>query len=483
MDRKQDYHADAVAPLHALALCAPNALDALSDEEVALLACDPTLWLRPEQRVPRGSWRSCGYLTGRGWGKTLGIAAEIHRRVYAGESIAPALVAPTLERVTEVQVSALLATSSPWCRCVPYRAGVRWANGVVAEGLSADVERPASGSNYDLAWMTEIVRWAPNTRRKAFDDVTTACRVGNHPQYLWDTTSSGKNDVVLFLIEQHERDPDAHRIVRGTIFDNPVLTKRYVLDEIAKYQRGTRRYDEEILGLAFAEAAGALWRDEWIVAHRVHEWPIDCSVIVLGLDPALSGDPTADEVGLVKAGRAGARYFVEDFSQRMGPEEYAKRVVHECKHGGAAGVIVERNHVGQHARDLIRVHARLADMRFEVLPDANRAFPERRHSVIFVREVVSRESKEVRGAPVAALYAAGLVSHVGVLARLEHQQTTWEPGVSRSPNRIDACVFAIGELAGVTSERRAPDATIEAGSRAAKQLRANAGRPRRIAGT
>ena len=463
---------DAISPLHALAYAAPDALERMPDDLLALIAYDYALTLRPEQRVPPGDWRSFGFIAGRGFGKTLGLGVEINARVACGACRAPALMGPTVDRVRDVQVATLVATAPPWCACEPYGDGVRWANGVVAEAATAEIERPSSGSNFDLVWMTEIVRWNPNTRRAAYNDVTTACRVGPRPQYLWDTTSSGKNDVIALLLEQHEADPAAHRIVRGTMFDNPLLTRGYIVDECRKYGRGTRAYDEEILGLVFAEAAGALWRDEWITTYRAHARPIDPTVVVLGLDPALSGDATADEVGIARAARtASGDIYVEDLSGRMSPEEYASIVVRECQRD-ASGVVVERNHVGQHARDLIKVHARLAGMRIEVLPDPNRSFPARTPGTIFVREVVSHSSKETRAAPVAALYAAGRVHHVGTLARLEHEQATWEPGTRRSPNRLDACVFAVGELADIAlSTPHDRSAEIEATAKAAARLR------------
>jgi phage terminase large subunit-like protein len=85
---------------------------------------------------------------------------------------------------------------------------------------------------------------------------------------------------------------------------------------------------------------------------------------------------------------------------------------------------------------------------------------------------VSRSSKETRAAPVAALYAAGRVHHVGTLARLEHEQTTWEPGTRRSPNRLDACVFAVGELADIAlATPHDRSAEIEATAKAAARLR------------
>jgi phage terminase large subunit-like protein len=443
----------------------------MSDEQIVALLGYRELALRPGQILPPDNWRSYGFLTGRGWGKTHGIATEIHRRVQAGEIHAPALIAPTIKRVAEIQVNALLDTASPWCQCEAYQGGVKWENGVVAEATTSELERPSSGSNYDFVWCTELVRWNPSTRRKALDDITTACRLGPRPQYVWDTTSSGKNELIQWLLDRHSQSPTTHRLVRGTLFENPILSGQYVRDEIKKYQPGTRRYDEEVLGMSFQEEAGALWEQAWITNNRVADWPLARGVCVLGLDPALSGDPTADEVGIAKALRLGQDIYLTDLSGKMPPEDYASIIVRECQRD-AAGVVVERNHVGQHARDLIRVHAKLAGMRVELLPDPKKPFPARRPGTIYMREIVTHTSKETRAAPAAALYKAGIVHHAGELARLEHEQTTWEPGTRRSPNRLDAAVFAVSELGEVSRPAR-PDVRrdIRTANSVAKNMR------------
>ena len=207
----------------------------------------------------------------------------------------------------------------------------------------------------------------------------------------------------------------------------------------------------------------------------MHAWPDRAHVTLLGLDSALSGDKTADEVGIAKAALVGEHIYLTDLSDKLSPEDYARIVVRECQRD-ASGVVVERNHVGQHARDLIRVHARLAGMQVELLPDAARMFPPRRQGVIFVREIVSHTSKEVRATPIAALYHAGRVHHVGHLTRLELEQTTWEPGTRRSPNRLDAAVFAVGELANVSRKTKDPAVAIEA-AHAVREIVRRTGRP------
>jgi phage terminase large subunit-like protein len=65
------------------------------------------------------------------------------------------------------------------------------------------------------------------------------------------------------------------------------------------------------------------------------------------------------------------------------------------------------------------------------------------------KAVHATRGKRTRAEPVSALYEQGLVHHLGVLAELEDEMCTWDPTdpAARSPNRVDALVWALTELA------------------------------------
>lgn len=44
------------------------------------------------------------------------------------------------------------------------------------------------------------------------------------------------------------------------------------------------------------------------------------------------------------------------------------------------------------------------------------------------------------------MYEQGKVFHVGNMSKMENEQLTWVPGQGKSPNRIDAAVWAATEL-------------------------------------
>ncbi len=67
-----------------------------------------------------------------------------------------------------------------------------------------------------------------------------------------------------------------------------------------------------------------------------------------------------------------------------------------------------------------------------------------------VRKVRATRGKYLRAAPVAQLYEQGRVRHVGALPELEDEMCAFGPGGlpnGRSPDRLDALVWAVSELA------------------------------------
>ena len=66
-----------------------------------------------------------------------------------------------------------------------------------------------------------------------------------------------------------------------------------------------------------------------------------------------------------------------------------------------------------------------------------------------VKLVTASRGKRLRAEPIKALYEQGRVHHVGELVELEAEMVQWIPDESDwSPNRIDACVWALSELSG-----------------------------------
>lgn len=72
-----------------------------------------------------------------------------------------------------------------------------------------------------------------------------------------------------------------------------------------------------------------------------------------------------------------------------------------------------------------------------------------------IRSVHASRGKRARAEPVAALYERGLVRHARGLGALERELTTWASASNDpSPNRLDALVWALYDLARITDGPR-----------------------------
>ncbi len=72
-----------------------------------------------------------------------------------------------------------------------------------------------------------------------------------------------------------------------------------------------------------------------------------------------------------------------------------------------------------------------------------------------VLPVTAKHGKRLRAEPIAQLYEQGRVHHVGEWPTLEQQMVTWVAGMD-SPDRMDAAVHALTELANPQSTGVAP---------------------------
>ena len=82
-------------------------LDEVPSHELAALAYDWPTFARPAQIVEPGSWRSYGFLTGRGWGKTASVVSFLLAEVAAGRAPRIALVGQSEAKSVEILVELL----------------------------------------------------------------------------------------------------------------------------------------------------------------------------------------------------------------------------------------------------------------------------------------------------------------------------------------------------------------------------------------
>lgn len=463
---------------------APRALDVmlgkLTNVELAALAADWSFWARPKQLPPRGAWRTWGFLTGRGFGKTLAISKHINDEVVAERAMLIGLGAQDEASSVAIQVlgpSGLIATAPPWHRPTweASKLELVWPNGARAYVRTPEVPGKIRGLEYHLAWLSELQSWPNATREEAYSNFRISTRLG-YARTVWDATPKRRHPLLLELLAEAEADPAQNVVVRGTTHENAANLGDGYVDALTKKYGGTSKGREELLGEMLSESESALVKQAWIDRARRHA-PEGLRRRVVAIDPAVTSRQGNDATGIVDLGLGvdGQVYVLGDRSGKHAPSAWADIVLDLYTRNGCDCVVVETNKGG----DLVTQNLRASATRrgLEVVVLAKEAPARRTAGTVYVREVHARGAKEDRAQPLATAYERGLVSHViGVdLGALEDVVTTWEPSPGqRSPDRLDALVHGAVELLGLLSN--APDP--RAGFRGIEALAAKVSAPR-----
>jgi phage terminase large subunit-like protein len=186
---------------------------------------------------------------------------------------------------------------------------------------------------------------------------------------------------------------------------------------------GTRLGRQEMEAELIEDNDAALWKRDWIEKTRVRAAP-SLTRIVVAVDPPAS--VAGDECGIVAAGRADNNdgFVIADRSvSGLSAAGWAARVAETFEAFHADAIVAEANQGG--------------DMVKQVLVDALPNAP--------VRLVHAVRDKRTRAVPAAALYEQGRIHHVGAFAELEDQMVSYD-GSGKSPDRMDALVWALAEL-------------------------------------
>ncbi len=441
---------------------APTVLDGVLDQltivELAGLAYDwENFWARPKQILPKTEWRSFGFLTARGVGKTTACARHIVDEVQAERARCIGLAAQNEDKTIDVQVGGLIEASPPWFR-PEWLASVRqltWPNGAVAYAHTPEVPGAIRSHNFDLTWLSEVQSWPKAMQHEAYLNFQFATRVG-YARTIWDATPKRRHPLLRSFVARSESEPDRHVIVRGTIHENARNLGAGVIENLEREFGGTLAGREELLGEMLDESESAIIRQSWIDAARRH-MPERFARRVIGIDPAVTSRAGNDKTGIVEAGVTsdGQAYVLADRSGKHAPSTWANVVLEMYVADACDCVVVETNKGGELVTQNLRAHAGRRGLNVIVVGKEER--PCHVAGTIYVKEVHARGPKEDRAQPLATAYERGRVSHVigADLSALEDTLTTWEPAPGqRSPDALDALVHAVGELLGLLSNRR-----------------------------
>jgi phage terminase large subunit-like protein len=389
---------------------------------------------RPEQLPPEGDWRVWMIMAGRGFGKTRSGAEWVRMIAETYPDARIALVSSSLAEARAVMVegeSGLMAICRPDHRPIyePSLHRIRFRSGAQAQLFSAAEPEGLRGPQHSHAWCDEIGKWPLSHERatRCWENLLLGLRLGQDPRIAVTTTPRAV-PLVQRLVKQAETAEVV--IAHGRTNDNIANLPDRFIDAIASEFGGTQLARQEIDGELLEDVEGALWKRALLEQAREHG-PVPPAVrVVVAVDPPASAD--GDECGIIVAalGEDGIGRVLADCSiGKASPAQWAQRVTDAARQWEADRVVAEANQGGAMVESVLRA--------------ADEAVP--------VKLVHASRGKVARAEPVAALYAAGRVRHVGVFARLEDQLCGLlvggaYAGPGKSPDRADAAVWALTEL-------------------------------------
>jgi phage terminase large subunit-like protein len=418
-------------------------LDALEDDLRIELAKNPWWFIgRPEQLLPVGIWVIWLIMAGRGFGKT---------RAGAENLVQMALDNPVADDGAPTEWAVIAETFSD-CRkiCIEGPSGIlrvlrqrgmvegvdftynrsQWqiilTTGQIIHMLGADSPDVGRGLNLSGFWADEIGKWRYAFRTWS-EGLFPALRIGQHPKAIVTTTPKPGHELMKSWLK---RDNGSIIVTRGSIDDNRDNLSASQLSEMHELYDGTRIGRQELMGEFLEDTPGALWTFDHINVKPRSE----TKRIVIAVDPAVTNTAESDETGIVVACK-----YIDGLFGVLGD--------HSCKdsvHGWAQRV---NACFEQYSADLVVYEANQGgDAIAEVLRTVNPYLP--------LKAVHAKVGKRLRAEPIAALYEQGKVTHAEHFDKLEDQMLTWEADDPKSPDRLDALVHALTELANIGAGSR-----------------------------
>ncbi|WP_188064131.1 phage terminase large subunit [Sphingobium sp. KCTC 72723] len=152
--------------------------------------------------------------------------------------------------------------------------------------------------------------------------------------------------------------------------------------------------------------------------------------IIVAVDPAVTNHKNSDLSGIIVAALLdnGKVAILADHTMKGTPDAVSQKVVDLMADWGATRVVIEKNQGGNWLEANIR----------KFFPNID----------IKPVDATSRTGgKASRAEPVSAQYERGMIRHVGALPELEEQMCEFGmKGVTKSPDRLDAMVWAVWHL-------------------------------------
>lgn len=274
------------------------------DEHVKIFSEWQAHWkdtARDNQIPPFDMWTECGYLAGRGFGKTRVGAEWLTRSAFLDPSgFDSCVIAPTHRdiKITCFEGESGILSVLPPELLVEHNKSDMFikmrnvAGGVsTIRGFTAETPERLRGPQHCRAWCDELAAWQYD--QDTWDMMLMGLRLGPAPQVLWTTTPKPKE-----LIRKLSTPQPGRHIKRGSSYDNRANLPDTFFSNLEQYE-GTTLGRQEIYGeLIDPEENGVIKRSHFRM------WPHDkplpqFDLVIMSLDTAFtektldkrSGDP------------------------------------------------------------------------------------------------------------------------------------------------------------------------------------------------
>ncbi|HEY6548575.1 MAG TPA: hypothetical protein VI589_11745 [Vicinamibacteria bacterium] len=377
-------------------------------------------WARPEQALPElGELATIEVARGgRRAGKTWWATQLFNREMLSGRYTRGRIIAATDAAVlaTVIDGPSGIRTWLPphlrptFVRSNGYAGTLEYPNGRIVLCCSAQQPGQAIGQGCDLTLADDPAGWVESCGEAKATATFKQARVSNsegpRPCMIVPTTKRGTSFLRRLLAPGEMRGVRVRQL--GGTRVNTALSPAFLRDTVEDLE-GDDWAAEELDDEDRDQAAGALWKREWIDPHRVRAHP-ELERVVVAVDPADDGEAESDETGIVVVGLAGGRLFVlADFTARHDAVIWPAIAAWAFAEYECDAIVAETNRAASLVRQCLRVAA----------------------PHVPVVEVKATRGKATRAQPLALLYRDGRVSHL-----LDGPQLS-RPG----PVRIQATVF------------------------------------------
>lgn len=363
------------------------------------------------------------FLAGRGWGKTLTGAYDIIQYCLLNPNVICGVIAPTygdLKRVCFAGESGLLGIlDKELFNETGYNKSaneITFYNGSRITGFPAIEPDRLRGVQFHRIWCDELASWR---YRETFDNLMMALRLGDSPKCII-TTTPRPTELIRELAVRADT-----KIIKGSTFDNIDNLAPSAIKMLKERYEGTRLGRQELYAEILEDIEGALFNSANIEQNRIDIVP-DLQRIVVAIDPAVTSNQSSDETGIIVAGRGvdNNYYVLGDYSGIFSPDVWIKRAIELYYKFEADRIVCEVNNGGDLIEKLLRVQ------------DVNVPYS----------SVRATRGKMLRAEPISALYEMNKVHHAEYFKELEEQMTQYTPQTIKSPDRLDALVWALTSL-------------------------------------